>query len=70
MTMSFHEEIQREIHIIKVELRKAVESNKVTDIESDTEKYSNFISDVAKLSGKIEGLELAIRIYKKFNLNS
>jgi len=68
--MSFYEEAQQEIYMIKSELRQIIEKNKLDEIESDTEKYSNFISNIAKLSGKIEGLELGISIYKKFNFNS
>ena len=70
MTMSFSEEVKREIHILKKELNKIIKENKSSHLESDTETYSNFISSVAKLSGKREGLELSTSIYKKLNINS
>ena len=69
MTMSFNEEVKREIHMLKKELDKIIKKNNASHFENDTQTYSNFISSVAKLSGKIEGLELSTSIYRKFNIN-
>ena len=66
MTMSFYEDIQNEIRKSKKELLHIISIHENTDIEKDTQLYSDFISKVGKLTGKIEGLELSITIYNKY----
>lgn len=67
MTMSFYDDTQHEIEKLKKELLKLIKKQETIEIEKETELYSNFITDVGKLSGKIEGLEMSIRIYNKYH---
>ena len=67
MMLSFYDDTQYEIKKTKEKLLKKISQANNTDIENDTELYSNFITEVGKLSGKIEGLELSIKIYAKYH---
>ena len=67
MTMTFYDDIKQKIKQQRKELLQLVSTQEMMDIQEDTENYSDFIIQVGKLSGKIEGLELSLKIYKKYN---
>ena len=72
MNMSFKEDVSHEIQKLKIELKQLITSKNSGELETNTELYSEFLTNVGKLSGKIDGLELSLIIsnrYKSKNKN-